>query len=83
MGQEDHPEKETATHCSILAWEISWTEEPGKLQSTESQRVGHELETKQEHILNCMLVYMCRSIEIGRVYNKSLILAWGRENNNI
>ena len=66
LGQEDPPEKEMATHCSILAWEISWTEEPGKLQSMESQRVGHELETKQEHIL----VYMCRSVEIGRVYNK-------------
>ena len=66
LDQEDPPEKEMATHCSILAWEISWTEEPGKLQSMESQRVGHELETKQEHIL----VYMCRSVEIGRVYNK-------------
>ena len=66
LGQEDPLEEEMATHCSILAWEISWTEEPGKLQSMESQRVGHELETKQEHIL----VYMCRSVEIGRVYNK-------------
>ena len=32
-----------ATHSSILAWEIPWTEEPGGLQSTESQRVGHDL----------------------------------------
>ena len=36
LGQEDPLEKEMATHSSILAWEISWTEEPGKLQSTES-----------------------------------------------
>ena len=36
LGQEDPLEKEMATHCSILAWEISWTEEPGKLQYTES-----------------------------------------------
>ena len=34
-----------ATHCSILAWEILWTEEPGGLQSMGSQRVGHDLET--------------------------------------
>ena len=35
-------EKEMATHSSILAWEISWTEEPGWLQSMGSQRVGHD-----------------------------------------
>ena len=40
LGQEDL-EKELATHSSILAWEIPWTEEPGGLQSTGSQRVGH------------------------------------------
>jgi len=33
LGWEDLPKKETATHCSVLAWEISWTEEPGGLQS--------------------------------------------------
>ena len=33
LGQEDPLEKETATHSSILAWEITWTEEPGRLQS--------------------------------------------------
>ena len=36
-----------ATHSSILVWEIPWTEEPGGLQSTGSQRVGHDLVTKQ------------------------------------
>ena len=41
LGQEDPLEKEMATHPSILAWKILWTEEPGRLQSTESQRVGH------------------------------------------
>jgi len=35
-------EKEMATHSSILAWRIPWTEEPGRLQSTGSQRVGHD-----------------------------------------
>ena len=41
LGQEDHPEKGMATHSSILAWRIPWTEEPGGLQSMGSQRVGH------------------------------------------
>ena len=42
LGQEDPLEKEMATHSSILAWRIPWTEEPGGLQSTGSQRVGHD-----------------------------------------
>ena len=42
LGQEDPLEKEMATHSSILAWRIPWMEEPGRLQSTESQRVGHD-----------------------------------------
>ena len=41
LGQEDPLEKEVATHSSILAWIISWTEEPGGLQSMGLQRVGH------------------------------------------
>ena len=41
LGQEDTLKKEMVTHSSILAWKISWTEEPGGLQSMGSQRVGH------------------------------------------
>ena len=41
LGQEDCLEKEMATHSSILAWEITWTEEPGGLQFMGLQRVGH------------------------------------------
>ena len=41
MGQEDLLEEEMATHSSIPAWEILWTEEPGGLQSMGLQRVGH------------------------------------------
>ena len=41
LGQEDLLEKETATHSSILAQRIPWTEEPGGLQSMGLQRVGH------------------------------------------
>ena len=37
LGQEDPLEKEMATHSSILAWEIPWTEEPGRLQSMKSE----------------------------------------------
>ena len=40
LGQEDSLEKEMATHSTILAWEIPWTEESGGLQSMELQRVG-------------------------------------------
>ena len=41
LSQEDNLEKEMAIHSSILAWKIPWIEEPGGLQSTESQRVRH------------------------------------------
>ena len=41
-------EKEMATHSSILAWESPWTEETDRLQSMGSQRVGHDLATKQQ-----------------------------------
>ena len=42
LGREDPLEKEMVTHYSILAWGIPWTEKPGRLQSTGSQRVGHD-----------------------------------------
>ena len=42
LGREDPLEKEMATHSSILAWRIPWMEEPGRLQSMGSQRVGHD-----------------------------------------
>jgi len=42
LGWEDPPERGMATHSSILAWKIRWTEEPGRLQSTGSQRVRHD-----------------------------------------
>ena len=42
LGWEDTLEKEMATHSSIFVWRIPWTEEPGGLQSTGSQRVGHD-----------------------------------------
>ena len=50
LDQEDPLEEEMATHSSIFAWEIPWTEEAGGLQPMESQRVGHNLATKQQQI---------------------------------
>ena len=43
LGQEDPLEKEMTTYCSILAWEIPWTEEPGRLQSMGLQKDGARL----------------------------------------
>ena len=42
LGQKDPLEEEMATHSSILAWRIPWIEEPSRLQSMGSQRVGHD-----------------------------------------
>ena len=47
LDWEDPLEKETTTPSSILVWKIPWTEAPGGLQSMVSQRVGHNLQTKQ------------------------------------
>ena len=41
LGWEDHQDKEVATHSSSVAWRMPWAEKPGGLQSTGSQRVGH------------------------------------------
>ena len=51
LVQEDRLEKEIATHSSVLAWEIPWTEEPGGQQSMGSQRVRHNLVTKQQQYI--------------------------------
>ena len=47
LGQEGPLGEEMATHSSVLAWDIPWTQEPGGLQAMGSQRVGHDLATKQ------------------------------------
>ena len=51
LGWEDLLEKEMATHSSILAWKIPWTEEPGRLQSMGLQRVGYNGATSHSHSL--------------------------------
>ena len=55
LGREDSLEKGMATHSSILAWELPWTEEPGGLQSMRSQRVGNNLAMKQQQ----QQLYVC------------------------
>ena len=52
LGQEDPLETEMAIHSSILAWKTPWTEEPGRLESTELQRVGCDLATEQQQELS-------------------------------
>ena len=52
LNWEDHLEKEMATHSSTLAWKITRTEEPGKLQSMGSQRAGHEWGLSTAHPLD-------------------------------
>ena len=42
VGQEDSLEKEMTTHYNVLAWRIPWTEEPGRLQSMDLERVGQD-----------------------------------------
>ena len=51
---EDPLEKEIATHSSILAWKISWMEEPGRLQFTGSQTVGHDWARMHTGKLGCI-----------------------------
>ena len=55
LGREGPLEKEMATHLSIIAWEMSQTEEPGGLQCSGSQRVGHDLATKQHTYISSFL----------------------------
>ena len=49
LGQEDLLKEGMATHSSILAWKVPWTEEPGRLQSSRSQRVRYDWATKHTH----------------------------------
>ena len=61
LGWEDPLEKGMATHSSILAWRIPWTEEPDALQSVGSQRVGHEWAT-YTNIMNISCYSFCSSM---------------------
>ena len=64
LDWEDLLEKEMATHSSTLAWKIPWTEEPGRLQSMGSQRVGHDRATSLS--LFSSLSYICLHLHFIR-----------------
>ena len=82
LDQEDPLEKEMATHSSILAWKISGTEEPGRLQSTGLQRVRHSWATAHAHI-SMHLIWLAHRMppthvtilitEYGSLLNKSIL----------
>ena len=69
LGWEDPLEKETATHCSVLAPEIPWTEEPGVRQSMESQRVEQGLATELKgmhpagYLVQVFVIYQGRAVQ--------------------
>ena len=72
-GRRHVLEKEIATHSSSLAWKIPWTEEPGRLQSMSSERVGHYWATEHMH----MYTYGWLMLFYGRnqwKYSKAIIL---------
>ena len=81
-GWEDPLEKEMATHSSILAWAIPWTEEPGEIKSMESQRVGQWLNNFhlscteiwiQEICLECLLLIYFKEYRIMKINNTVLL----------
>ena len=63
LGWEDPLEKGMATHSSILAWKMPWTEEPGELQSMKSQRIRHDWETNTHRIEGAELI---TSVSVGK-----------------
>ena len=70
LFQEDPMEKEMATHSSILAWKIPWTEEPGRLQSMGSKRVGHDWATSLLHFFAFCIptVFLPRRCETSHLH---------------
>ena len=89
LGWEDLLEESMATHSSILAWRIPWTEKPGGLQSMRSQRVGHDWATehsthknvKQQYLQYFRIVFVSVNSQCGPVlgcefvYGKQIILS--------
>ena len=80
LGQEDTLRKGMATHSSIFAWRIPWTEEPDGLQSMGSQRVGHSWVTKIFTIGSSQVVLMVKNISAhtGNIRDAGLIPGLGR-----
>ena len=76
QGQEDLLEKGMATHCSILAWGIPWTEEPGRLQSMESQKVWHNWATNTFQLF-CWKTSVCQ-VHTNEVCEKNPVHLYSR-----
>ena len=73
LGWEDLLEKEMATHSSILAWRIPWSEEPGEPQTMGSQRVGHDWATNTYFSTSeCPRLHL-----LG--FDSALLLAWWQQ----
>ena len=62
LGWEDLLEKEMSTHSSTLAWKIPWMEEPGRLQSMGSQRVGHDAATELNLLITVEIYFLCNHV---------------------
>ena len=71
LDLEDPLEKEMATHSSMLAWEVPWTEKPGGLQSMGSQRIGHNCVIKQQQ-QNNLIEKRAKDLKSERKKVKSL-----------
>ena len=71
--QEGPLEKEMATHFSILAWKIPWAEEPGRLQSTELQRVGHKWTTEYTQNEYKVMVQWCSKVHLEPLLPEELL----------
>ena len=71
LGQEDPLEKGMATHSSILAWRISWTEVPGELQSMGSQRIKHDWATNPFTFLERFFIESSLWFNLGLRNNKA------------
>ena len=79
LGQEDTLEKETATHSSTLAWRIPWREEPGRLQSMGSQRVGHHWATSLSLTRKRVSVHLFINKAIFTFKNRTSFLTKGQK----
>ena len=81
LGREDPLEEGMATHSSILAWEISWTEEPDRLQPMGLQRAGYDWAS--DHILFQLMVFLSaknrshsEALKEGSAWNKTKRFCW-------
>ena len=72
-GREDPLEKEMATHSSILAWRIPWTEDPGRLQSMGSQKVGHNWVTNINSLIDSEFSPWFTKLLKGQAWKKGMV----------